>query len=67
MKTEPRFVWIDSAPLIASPQPTGRVVRFEVLLPDRYRDDPRMYGCTEQGSPLYVSKGWIRPAPKDVP
>lgn len=56
-----RHCWIDTAPLIASPQATGRVVKVTVL--DEHSTDDKMYCASEFGSYLYVSKSWLRPAP----
>jgi len=54
-------VWIDTAPMIASPCPTGRVIEVTV----HHENGNTIYCCSEHGSYLYVNKSWIRPAPKE--
>ena len=51
-------VTIDSAPLVASREPTGKFSKGEVLhLTD---DGKRMYFAPYGSSPLYVDVSWIR-------
>lgn len=57
--TAARTVWIDTAPLIASPEATGRIVKVMV----HHETDETIYCASEHGSYLYVRKSWIRPAP----
>jgi hypothetical protein len=52
-------VWIDTAPLVASPTPTGKSARCEVVH-GCSENDPQVYVHTEGGSMLYVFKKWIR-------
>jgi hypothetical protein len=47
---------IDTAPLLASPQPTGTLRAGEVL----EVHGGMMYFAPDGGSPLWVSLGWVR-------
>lgn len=59
-----RTVWIDTAPLIASPCATGNVVEVTVLIGDPDVKDTRIYVAPHgYESALYVETCWIRPAP----
>lgn len=53
------IIWIDTAPLIASPMPTGKTTMCEVIQ-GCSEDDPQVYVCSQGGSILYVFKRWIR-------
>jgi hypothetical protein len=58
-----KTVWIDSAPLIASPEPTGNLRECEIIEAGcNPLDDSPLYLCpiNPPGSPMYVSKSWIR-------
>lgn len=54
-----KTVWIDSAPLIASPQPTTTLRECELM---HHSGDGRMYlaPMNPRSSPLYVSNVWLR-------
>lgn len=52
------IVWIDTAPLIASRQPTGHTVMCEVLQ-DSPKEAQQVYLLPDGGSPLYVFKTWL--------
>lgn len=61
-----KTIWIDSAPLIASPVPTGIVVEVEHLEKfDTKGDAGKLYIWPPGGSPLYIAPGWVREKPKD--
>jgi hypothetical protein len=51
-------VWIDSAPLIASPISTGTTVMCEVIF-DSPENENQVYLVPKGYSPLYVFKRWI--------
>ncbi len=59
------FVWIDSAPLVASPVESGKLTEVEVL---SVPHAGQFYCCPIGMSPLYVNVGWLRPGdtPKSI-
>lgn len=52
----PKTIKIDSAPLVASPEPSGNVIEVELL----HVLGDQLYVCPPKGSPLYVHKRWLR-------
>ena len=60
--TSRKKVWVDTAPLVGSSQPTGELV--EVYILHESARDRQLYVRPPMGTPLYISRAWVRPAPK---
>lgn len=54
-------VWIDTAPLVASPVATGHHTLAEVMFAAA-KEDPQLYLFTGS-SMLYIDKKWLRDGP----